>query len=129
MQPQDTRNVSELIEVVARGSRPKYVFFWGHKPPREGAVDQSCLRQWYAAPFTHDGLRFPTAEHFMMHAKALLFSDAEAAAAVLKAAIPGAAKAIGRSVRGFRQDVWQERRFAIVMEAARLGDSTCWGLR
>ena len=56
----------------------------------------------------HRGLArtFATAEHFMMWSKAMLFGDAAAAAQVLTAAHPHRAKAIGRTVKGFDQSVW-----------------------
>lgn len=65
------------------------------------------------APFILETLRFPTAEHFMMYRKAKLFGDEEAASRILGAPNPGAAKALGRSVRGFDEPTWQQHRGAI----------------
>jgi predicted NAD-dependent protein-ADP-ribosyltransferase YbiA (DUF1768 family) len=53
-----------------------------------------------------DGVVYPSAEHFMMTAKARLFGDEEAAGRIMAAAHPGQAKALGRQVRGFDEQRW-----------------------
>lgn len=53
----------------------------------------------------------------MMAAKARLFGDEEIARQVLGARTPGAAKALGRRVAGFDEDVWRAHRFAVVVAA------------
>lgn len=98
------------------GEKMKYVFFWGHQAGKTG-VSASCFSQWYSAPFVVEGQRYPTAEHFMMAEKAALFGDLATRALVLQAPNPGAAKALGRQVRGFDDAVWLENRFAIVVRA------------
>jgi predicted NAD-dependent protein-ADP-ribosyltransferase YbiA (DUF1768 family) len=65
----------------------------------DGRVGAGCLSQWWPAPFELDGVRYETAEHWMMAGKARLFGDAEGLAAVLAVTSPGAAKAAGRRVR------------------------------
>jgi ribA/ribD-fused uncharacterized protein len=62
-----------------------------------------------------DGVDYPSAEHYMMAAKARLSSDAVAAAQILAAPHPGAAKALGRQVRGFDEQRWAEHRFEVVV--------------
>ncbi|WP_067968165.1 NADAR family protein [Nocardiopsis trehalosi] len=111
-------SVAELRARTAAGARPEYLFFWGHRPRRDGSVGAGCLSQWWPAPFTVDGVRYPTAEHWMMAEKARLFGDAAAAERVLAAAAPGAAKAVGRSVRGFDEDVWRAHRFDVVVRGS-----------
>jgi ribA/ribD-fused uncharacterized protein len=111
------------------GARLKFLFFWGHEAARVDQVGKECLSQWYPAAFTVDGLRFPTAEHFMMYRKAKLFNDEQAAADILDAPNPGAAKAIGRAVRGFDQGVWDAQRCNIVVEGNLAKFSQSGGLR
>ena len=53
----------------------------------------------------------------MMAEKARLFGDSETRALILGARNPGAAKALGRTVRGFSEDAWREHRFSIVVQA------------
>jgi ribA/ribD-fused uncharacterized protein len=96
----------------------EYFFFWGHTQKQEGIIDKSCLSQWYPLAFIVDGIAYPTAEHWMMAKKALLFNDAEAYEQVLTTAKPGAAKAIGRKVKNFDVNVWQKQSFDIVIEGS-----------
>jgi ribA/ribD-fused uncharacterized protein len=52
----------------------------------------------------------------MMAAKARLFSDRGVLADILSASGPGEAKALGRRVKGFHEEVWREHRFGIVVD-------------
>lgn len=85
-----------------------HVFFFGY----EGPEPESCFQQWFHSPFTESStttrspLCFPTAEHYMMYHKALLMGDLGTAAKILSAPTPAEAKALGREVVGFEQDVW-----------------------
>jgi ribA/ribD-fused uncharacterized protein len=112
----DSRFVADLRARVAAGERLKFVFFWGHQPGRHG-VTATCFSQWYDARFEVDGQRYPTAEHFMMAEKATLFGDQDTRARILTAGNPGAAKALGRSVKGFDDAAWEAHRFGIVVRA------------
>jgi ribA/ribD-fused uncharacterized protein len=113
----DARTVAELLSAVRDAGQPEYLLFWGHQPPPAGGVGKGCLSQWWPAAFTVDGVSYPTAEHYMMAAKARLSGDAEAAGKILAAPHPGAAKALGRQVRGFDEQRWAEHRFAVVVAA------------
>lgn len=108
-------NRETLLAAVRRGERVKYLFFWGHTPLPGGEIGKPCLSQWWPAPFTVEGQRYPTAEHFMMAEKARLFGDEAARARVLAASHPKQAKQLGREVRGFDSDRWEAARFDIVV--------------
>jgi ribA/ribD-fused uncharacterized protein len=110
--------VAELVARAERGERLKYVFFWGHRPARDGGVGPGCLSQWWPSPFTVDGVTYATAEHWMMAGKARLFGDAEAERQVLAASHPRRVKAAGRAVRGFDEEVWRRHRLGIVTEGS-----------
>ncbi|GLU47046.1 NADAR family protein [Nocardiopsis ansamitocini] len=103
-------SVPELLAAMDGGSRTKFLFFWSHHQPGAG-----CLSQWAPVGFTVKGTDYPTAEHWMMARKADLFGDTAARARILAAGSPGAAKALGRSVRGFTERTWQEHRLDIVV--------------
>lgn len=109
-------DIESLREAARTGARLKYLFFWGHTRSSRDELGKECLSQWYPARFEVDGIPFATAEHYMMYRKALLFSDHIAAEQVLRAPNPGAAKALGRSVRGFVDSIWAEHRSTIVVE-------------
>ncbi len=108
-------NRAELIRRSAAGESFKWLFFWGHTPKVPGKVDASCLSQWYPAPFELGGVRYATAEHWMMAEKARLFGDDEALARVLAAKSPAEAKAIGREVHGYVDATWAAQREAAVV--------------
>lgn len=114
--PSAARSVQDLIACAGRGARVKYLHFWGHRPQRDGSVGPGCLSQWWPAPFLVDGVRYATAEHWMMAGKARLFGDREAEKRALAAGHPRAAKSVGRTVRGFDEDVWARARFELVTE-------------
>ena len=78
----DARTVPQLLDFVLDGGQPDFLMFWGHRPPPSGGVGKGCLSQWWPVTFTVDGVTYQSAEHFMMAAKALLFDDAETAAAL-----------------------------------------------
>ncbi|SER78940.1 hypothetical protein SAMN05216188_115198 [Lentzea xinjiangensis] len=94
----------------------KYLFFWGHQPERDGSIGKGCLSQWWPCTFVADGREFPSAEHYMMWRKALLFDDHAVAERVLAARTPAEAKALGREVSGFSEPVWAAARLEVVVE-------------
>ncbi|WP_434403376.1 NADAR family protein [Streptomyces sp. NBC_01353] len=110
--------IDELTKQVSRGDKVKWLHFWGHRPRPDGQLSASCLSQWWASPFEVDGVRYATAEHWMMAAKARLFGDPEAERAALSSRTPAEAKKAGRLVRGFDETVWQRERFGIVVEGS-----------
>ncbi len=113
----DIRSADQLMAFIRDGGQPKYLLFWGHQPPPSGGVGKGCLSQWWPAEFTVEGVAYASAEHYMMWAKAMLFGDAEVADQIRQAPHPGAAKALGRQVRGFDDKRWADRRFDLVVTA------------
>lgn len=88
-----------------------FVLFYGHKENAPG----SYFSNFYPAPFTVDGIQFRTSEHYLMYHKAVLFGDGERAERILAANTPAGAKAIGREVKGFNQEIWDQSRFDIMI--------------
>lgn len=110
-------DLSALQDRVREGWSPEYLFFWGHTSSDPKRVGKECFSQWYPAPFVVDAITYPTAEHFMMAAKARLFGDEKTARIALEASHPAEAKKAGRLVKGFVESVWEEHRFGIVVTA------------
>jgi len=113
--PHEARTREQLTAAVNSGARPKYLRFWGHQPQQDGEVGPGALSQWWPSPFTVDGVRYLTAEHWMMAGKARLFGDEEALPRILRARTPAEAKNLGRLVRGFDEPRWVEHRFELVV--------------
>ena len=109
------RSVADLIELTEAGGEPEYLLFWGHRPAPGGAAGKGCLSQWWPVSFVVDDVEYASAEHFMMAAKARLCGDDDAEQRILAASSPGAAKALGRCIRGFDEQRWAEHRFGFVV--------------
>ena len=77
-----------------------YTFFYGE------SGDYAEFSQWYACGFKVDEVPYNCAEQFMMHQKALMFGDEDAAKCIMEANHPREQKALGRLVKGFRQTDW-----------------------
>jgi ribA/ribD-fused uncharacterized protein len=114
----DRKFLEDLQLRFNSGERIKFVYFWGHQPPKDGSISQTCFSQWYASPFEEEGVTYLTAEHYMMAAKARLFKDQEACRRILDSKTPGEAKAEGRKVLNFKEEIWAEHRFEIVCRAS-----------
>ena len=79
-------------------------------------MSKSCFSQWFPSKFELDGIKYPTAEHYMMGSKARLFNDIDAEQSILKAKHPKDTQRIGRGVKGFDENVWNQNRFDIVVQ-------------
>jgi ribA/ribD-fused uncharacterized protein len=108
-------SVTAVIEKIAGDWEPELLMFWGHKAKDARGVGKHVFSQWWPAPFEVDGARYPTAEHFMMAQKARLFGDEPMLERIRLAASPLEAKKLGRKVKGFRQEAWDEHAFAFVV--------------
>jgi ribA/ribD-fused uncharacterized protein len=92
-----------------------------------GADD--AFSNWHQCRFAYHGVEFTSVEQFMMFAKAKLFSDGESAEAILANRHPKQQKALGRKVKGFNLDTWEEKRESIVYVGCREKFSQNPGLR
>ncbi|KAK3942124.1 hypothetical protein QBC46DRAFT_256943 [Diplogelasinospora grovesii] len=90
------------------------IYFW-----RETDAQTGWLSQWWPCAFRDDkGVVYKTAEHYMMHHKAMLFNDPAMADAILKAGHPRKVKSMGRKVKNFDPAVWDAERERIVREGS-----------
>ncbi|SLM38106.1 Conserved hypothetical protein CHP02464 [Lasallia pustulata] len=94
------------------------IFFW-----REFEHPYGFLSQWYPSAFTaphplpnHPPMTFLTTEQYMMYHKAMLFRDDETAVKIMAATEPRKQKALGRKVKDFTAEVWEQNREKIVEE-------------
>ena len=107
-------NLETLQLAFNEGQRLKFVFFWRHYG-QGSKLGPHCFSQWYSSPFQVGAVTYATAEHYMMAEKARLFGDEEIRAQILAATNPGAVQALGRKVRGFKQETWEAHRYDIVL--------------
>lgn len=110
-----TYDLTYVMDKFDAGETLKYVFFWGHTPSGN-EVDKSCFSQWYPSPFEVEGVIYKTTEHWMMAKKAELFDDKEMLVQIIDAEKPGKAKALGRQVKGFDAETWDEHKMQIVVD-------------
>ncbi|GEP43835.1 hypothetical protein BGE01nite_31260 [Brevifollis gellanilyticus] len=82
----------DLAQAIEDGLKPKWAFFWGHTPSKDGSITKSCFSQWWDGhPFESEGITYATAEHYMMAEKARLFRDKATLAEIIAAKSPAIA--------------------------------------
>ncbi|MCW3092213.1 MAG: hypothetical protein JWP81_3282 [Ferruginibacter sp.] len=108
-------SINWLTEQIKNGIHPDYLFFWGHTQKTAGITDKSCFSQWWPSPFTMDEITYPTAEHWMMANKALLFEDEEQYQNITTTASPGEVKKFGRAVKNFDAGIWDLKAYELVV--------------
>lgn len=99
-------SVSWLQLQIEKGLQPNYLFYWGHIQIQQHIIDKSCFSQWFPSAFFVDGIRYATAEHWMMAKKALLFDDEVLFEKILVTEHPAIIKKLGREVKNFEASVW-----------------------
>lgn len=92
----------KMAEKLYIGNREEEAYFF-YRPNEP----YGCFSNWYKSPFTVNGIRFNTAEQYIMYQKCIIFGDKEAAADMLAANSPREQKAIGRRARGYIHKVWE----------------------
>lgn len=95
----------------------KYIFFWGHQPNKDGSIGKSCFSQWWQSDFKVDNVVYKTAEHFMMAEKARLFNDEDIFEKIINTNHPNEVKKLGRKVKNFNPEQWDDSKFGIVKAA------------
>ncbi|KAK7892223.1 hypothetical protein LTR67_007319 [Exophiala xenobiotica] len=85
----------------------KHLFFYGY----ELQLPEARLQNWYPASFTDPnipGVRFQTGEHYIMYRKALVMGDTLTANKIASAATPKEAGRLGREVKTYDGDKWNQ---------------------
>ncbi|MBK8604861.1 MAG: NADAR family protein [Saprospiraceae bacterium] len=109
-------NIEQLITKGGTDKRKKFIFFWGNQPDKSGQISASCFSQWWLSRFEEEGLFYSSSEQYMMAKKALLFEDMEIFHRIMEANSPAEAKDLGRKIRNFDENVWNEHRYDIVVK-------------
>ncbi len=95
----------------------EFLFFWGHQPSKDGSIIKTCMSQWWPATFEENGTVYKTAEHYMMAEKARTFGDLEILEKILVEDSPKDIKELGRQVKNFNPEIWDERKYEVVKRA------------
>lgn len=108
-------NIETIKKIVRENPTTEIIYFWGHTPnPKK--VTAACLSQWYDCYFEVEGVQYHTTEQYMMASKAKLFGDEEVCQEIMMAYHPHDYKKLGRKVRGFNPELWDARKYDIVVE-------------
>lgn len=83
-----------------------HIYFWG-----------GIYSQWYLQDFEEDGIVYCCSEQYMMAKKASLFNDDYHYNLIMAATEPADHKHLGRKVRNFDNEVWEQYRMSIVVNA------------
>ncbi|MGN7865656.1 NADAR family protein [Chryseobacterium sp. 22458] len=106
--------LQNITERFQKREKLKFLFFWGHTVKDE--ITKACFSQWYPSKFEENGIVYKTAEHYMMAGKARLFNDCEIAEEILQSKTPNQAKSLGRKVKNFDAQIWDEHKYEIVKQ-------------
>ncbi|MGV3621240.1 MAG: NADAR family protein [Archangium sp.] len=98
--------LEHLLLALRRGEAFTFQPFYGHTPREDGRLSDACFSQWWRCEFEVDGVRYTSAEQFMMAEKARLFRDEETLAKILHTQEPAAVKKLGREVRNYDDVKW-----------------------
>ena len=86
------------------------IYFW------KTTDKYGVFSQWYPSEFIDfEGVKYSSAEQYMMYQKALLFQDKETAQEILKENNPKNIKALGRKIKNFDEKVWNDKKLCIVI--------------
>ena len=108
-------NVKQIIQQYNGEVPQEFLFFYSHIA-EPGQVTKACFSQWYPCEFIVDGIRFHTAEQYMMSQKALYFNDFAVYNKIMDSHDPAVCKGLGKQVRGFSGEKWNEVKYLKVLK-------------
>lgn len=109
-------NIPWVIDQYKQNPSLAYLFFWGHRPGRNGEMTKSCFSQWWPCKFEASGIVYTSAEQWMMARKAGLFNDLAMLDKILQTHDPAAVKKLGRKVKNFDEARWDAHKYTFVKE-------------
>ena len=89
---------------------PKVICF--HNPDEENGY----LSNWYPSGFSYSEKTYSSMEQYMMHQKALCFSDEDIARQILKTDDVAEIKKLGRLVSNYNEHIWDGVRQIVIYE-------------
>lgn len=107
-------SVDTIIEERKTGLERPVICFWGHRN-KGRSVGKECFSQWYKADFRVNHLRYCCMEQYMMAEKARIFGDEEIAKQIMDETMQDKIKGLGRKVKNFDENIWNEVKYHIVL--------------
>ena len=77
------------------------------------------LSNYYTSPFIYQEQKYCSIEQAYQHVKALVCKDLGTAALILDTTDPAAAKRLSFQIKGFKQDVWNQKRCDVMLQLLR----------
>ena len=74
------------------------------------------LSNYYRSQFIFQNRKYASIEQAYQHQKALLFDDQNTAAEIMDTRDPSAAKRLSFKIKGFKEQVWNGKRYDIMLE-------------
>lgn len=107
-------SINELISDYNSDRHLEFIFFWGNTSTKKG-LDKACLSQWWKSDFQVGIYKYCCMEQYMMAEKAKLFNDIEIEKKILEETEPEKIKNLGRCVKNFDEDIWNNYKYSIVL--------------
>lgn len=92
------------------------LFFWGHTEHGSN-VTKACLSNFYPCKFEFNDKTFNFSEQCFMWQKAMLFNDFEVAEQILNETNVRKIKALGRKVKDFDENWWNQHKECFMFNA------------
>lgn len=86
---------------------------------RENEKPYGCFSNWYPCRFEEEGIVYSSSEQYMMAKKALLCNDLEIYEQIMHTDSPSLCKRLGRKVKNFDPDKWNQARWSVVYHAVK----------
>ena len=87
------------------------IYFYSHNK------EYRCFSNFYPASFPVQGVTFKSSEQYFMYQKALIMGDRATANLILSANTPAEAKKLGRSIKPWNQNLWDQHKYLVMVDA------------
>ncbi|WP_297438433.1 NADAR family protein [uncultured Clostridium sp.] len=110
-------NLEGIKEQYKNDKNMECILFWGHRVKENDVIRKSCFSQWYKVSFNIDGIIYNCAEQYMMAEKAKVFEDVDILLEILETSEQARIKILGRMVKNFDEEIWNNQKYKIVVKA------------
>jgi ribA/ribD-fused uncharacterized protein len=95
------------------------IYFYSHTKKEDDEKDYRWMSNFYPSTFNAEGIEMKSSEQYFMWRKALTMGDKEIAEKILESDTPDEAKALGRKVKGYDDELWSKVSYDIMVEGLR----------